>query len=424
MTCSHRGASTRFDAVLVSIVVALAAVSCTLTDAFTKGEILIASDFPTSGGSGIDGRSGEAGVAYAIREVGSIKGFKLVHVPYDDALNGLFDAEFGARNFTEMVNDPKILGVVGPFNSSIARVAIPLANAAQLVLISPSNTNPCLTRTVPYCAAAPRGFGFSPASLRDPTKQNNYFRIAPGDDLQGPAMADFAIDTLKITRVAVWSDTLLAGRMAAETFSQRFETRGGTVVVRQDFEPFVPNKDFTPFLQRARDAGAQGIYAGADAGTGGCRARLQSKGILDVYYMGYDGLAVADCIRAAGDQATDKMYYTDDFAVAAQDPRNKELSDGLKRAFPNGDDLGAYTFHGYDAAKILIDAIGRAIDAAGGNMPSRRQVLDAVQNTKNLRLSTGVYSFDKNGDATSPTMAFYQVKNGAWTFFRQVAVAP
>jgi ABC-type branched-subunit amino acid transport system substrate-binding protein len=57
-------------------------------------------------------------------------------------------------------------------------------------------------------------------------------------------------------------------------------------------------------------------------------------------------------------------------------------------------------------------------------MPTRRQVVDAVQATKNLKLSTGTYSFDTNGDATAPVMVVYQVKNGVWTFVKQFPVPP
>ena len=55
-------------------------------------------------------------------------------------------------------------------------------------------------------------------------------------------------------------------------------------------------------------------------------------------------------------------------------------------------------------------------------MPTRKQVLDAVQNTKSLKLSTGTYSFDKNGDPTSATMAFYQLKGSDWAFVKQFGV--
>ena len=92
------------------------------------------------------------------------------------------------------------------------------------------------------------------------------------------------------------------------------------------------------------------------------------------------------------------------------------------KGFPQKEDLGAYTFPGYDCAKILLDAIGRAIDTAGGKMPTREQVVQAVQDTKALKLSTGTYSFDKNGDPTSATMAFYQYKGGDWSFVKQFSV--
>ena len=400
------------------VALAVAAASCGPFEGASKGEIVIASDFTTAWGSHVGARTGEAGVAYAVQSVGSVRGFKLIHVAYDDAINGLEDPELASRNFTEMVDDPRVLGVVGPFKSSIARVTIPIANKAELAMVSPSNTGTCLTQAFAFCKP-------QPSTLRDAAKPNNYFRIAAPDSLQGPAMADFAVDVLKVTKVAVWSDSLDFGRHTADTFSKRFEARGGAVVLRQDVQPFnAKPRDMTAFFQGAKNAGAQAIYAGANTGTGGCSARAQMKGILDAFFLSADGIGDSQCIKDAADQANDRMYFTIADPVAAKDPANKSLIEAFSRAFPHEDDLGEYTFLGYDSAKILIDAIGRAIDAAGGRMPTRRQVLEAVQNTKNLKLSTGTYTFDANGDVTAPTMVFYQVKNGVWTFVKQGPVAP
>jgi branched-chain amino acid transport system substrate-binding protein len=74
--------------------------------------------------------------------------------------------------------------------------------------------------------------------------------------------------------------------------------------------------------------------------------------------------------------------------------------------------------------RILIDAIGRAIDANGGRVPSRSQVIDAVAGTHDFKGTTGTYSFDVNGDATRPPMSIYQVRNGHWAFNRTVEVNP
>jgi len=52
------------------------------------------------------------------------------------------------------------------------------------------------------------------------------------------------------------------------------------------------------------------------------------------------------------------------------------------------------------------------------------QVVQAVQDTSNLKLTTGIYSFDKNGDPTSATMAFYELKGSPadWVFSKQFSV--
>ncbi|MHB8631406.1 MAG: hypothetical protein ACYC9W_05720, partial [Candidatus Limnocylindria bacterium] len=66
----------------------------------------------------------------------------------------------------------------------------------------------------------------------------------------------------------------------------------------------------------------------------------------------------------------------------------------------------------------------RAIDANGGKVPSRQQVIDAVQATSNLKGTVGTYSFDQNGDPTSATMAFWVTKGtpAVWTFQSQFSV--
>ena len=379
------------------------------------GEIIIASDFPTSGADAASGLPAQNGAAFAFQGTPTLKGFKLTFLPFDDAVNGVHDPQKGAQNAQQMVANTKVLGMVGPFNSSVARAMIPVANRASLVMISPANTNECLTQTFPYCDP-------QPSALR-PTGKNNYFRIAAPDTVQGPAMADFAFDTLKLTKIATFSDNETFGKGVADNFDKRFKAKGGQIVVRQDFDMKTTN-DFRPFLTRARDAGAQGIYSGTTSATKGCIPRAQSKGIIDnVPFMGPDGIQDSQCIKDAADQAKN-IYATVAAAEAAQDPANNLVIQNYKVAFPKKEDLGAYTFPAYDTAKILIDAVSRAIDANGGKIPTREQVLAAVVATKEFKGTTGVYTFDQNGDPTKPTMAFYELKGTPpdWVFIKQFGV--
>ena len=386
------------------------------TGAAEKGEIIIVSEFPTSGASGASGLPAQNGVAFALSDVKNLKGFKITHRANDHSVNGVHDPQKATQNVQQSIADSKVLGVVGPFNSNIATAIGPVANRASLVLISPANTAECLTQDFPYCTT-PSQRSMRPLGL----DKINYFRIAAPDTVQGPAMADFAYDTLKFTKIAVWSDNEVFGKGVADNFEKRFKAKGGTVVVRQDFDTKTTN-DWRPFLQRAKEGGAQAVYAGAVDGTKGCVPRAQMKGILDdAAYLGPDGIFSSECPKQAGDMAKN-IYVTNAAADATQDPEQKAIVDRFKAQFTKKEDLGSYTFPAYDSAKILLDAVGRAIDKAGGNMPTRQQVIDAVAATSNLKLTTGTYSFDKNGDPVRATMAIHEYKGTDFVFVRQFAV--
>jgi len=251
------------------------------TAAATTGEIIIASDLPTSGADASSGLPTQNGAAFALSQTTSYKGIKFTFKPFDDTVNGVHDPQKGAQNVQQMLSDPKVVAMVGPFNSNVARAEIPIANNGQLAMMSPSNTNECLTQTFPYCDP-------QPAALR-PTGKNNYFRIAAPDTVQGPAMADYILNTLKLTKVAVFSDNETFGKGVADNFVKRLTAKGGSLTNRSDFDWKTTN-DFKPFINAAKAAGAQAIYAGATSATKACIVRSQMAGILDVPFTGPDGI--------------------------------------------------------------------------------------------------------------------------------------
>jgi branched-chain amino acid transport system substrate-binding protein len=411
-------------AVLIAATFVAFACGGTTDSGASKGEIDIASDLPVSGADASSGLPAQQGAAFAVSRAGTVRGYTLKFVPYDDAVNGVHDAQKGVQNVQAMLSNSKILGMVGPFNSSVAKAEIPVANQASFAMISPSNTNECLTQSLPYCQQAN---GFTPSSLR-PTGKNNYFRIAAADTFQGPAMADFAIHAgplpagLGITKVAVWDDKETFGAGVANNFAKEFEAKGGKVVDRKSYDPKA-KKDFKDFLASAKAAGAQGIYTGSTSATGGCIARGQMAGVFtpDIPYMGPDGIGDGQCIKDAGSMANSNMFATQGVADATQNPDAKTVIDAYKKAYPKSSDIGAYTFGTYDCAAILIDAIGRAIDANGGKMPTRQQVVDAMTKTSNYKGLTGVITFDANGDPSHPTLQLQQVKGtpADWVFVAQ-----
>ena len=397
-----------------------------------KGTIKIGVDLPESGSEASDGIPTLNGAKFAVQQAGTVQGFKLEVSNLDDAVNGVHDPQKGAQNIQSFVSDSSVLGVVGPFNSSVARAEIPISNRAHLTQISPANTNQCLTKEVyiPTSLGAPKDVTCKDAGLPAPSELrpagvNNYFRVATTDDLQGPAIADYAVEELKLTKVAVASDNEVFGKGVADTFAAELKKKGGTVVDRFDYDAKTTT-DFKTFITRAKSKGAQAIYFGGTTSNKGCVMRAQMKGIFppETPFLGPDGIQEAQCIKDAGDMAA-HIFASVAAPNAEQIPESKSIIDAFKKAFPNKSDFGAYSMPAYDCAKILIAAIDRAIKANNGNMPSREQVRAEVAKTSDYSGALGKTSFDKNGDTSQKIISIYEAKGSPvdYTWVKQVNFA-
>src|SRR5579884_1166367 len=160
------------------------------------GIIKIATDLPVSGAEATDGKPAENGAHLAVDQANAnhtIPGYTLVFDPQDDVgASGVHDPAVGAANVTKLIGDAEVAGIIGPFNSSVAQSEMPIANEAPIVLISPSNTNTCLTQNSPDTGCT--GANDMLSTLR-PTGKVTYFRIATTDNHQGAVGADFLYKT-------------------------------------------------------------------------------------------------------------------------------------------------------------------------------------------------------------------------------------
>ena len=369
-----------------------------------KGTIKIGVDLPESGAAASSGLPTLHGVEFAVKQAndaGGVEGFKLEVSNFDDAVSGSYNEQKGVQNVSAMVGDSKVLAMVGPFNSAVAKAEIPVTNAAGLTMISPSNTNPCLTKDLPTCS-------YHPQDLRK-GKPNNYFRVVATDDLQGPAAADYAFKKLNISKIAVLSDSTVFGKGIADTFQERFKSLGGTVVLRDNYDP-ASTHDWRSFLTRAKSGGAGGLYVGGTDDKEACQPRPQMKTVgWNAPYFGGDGIETTQCIDDAGDNALD-ISATSAGAEATQIPAAASTIQAYKKQFPGANDYGTYTIAAYDAANIEIAALKQAIKANNGNMPSREQVRAEVAKTSDFKGVIGTHTFDSNGDTSVKIISMYTTK--------------
>lgn len=378
---------------------------------FPAGQILIASDLPTSGFQ-VPALQAEQAIAFAIRQQGSIDGYTLGYFPLDDSLAALPSPARAIGNVDRIVDARQVLGMIGPLTSNLAPYEIPIANRADLAMISPSNTNDCLTLS--YCDPAhvvSRQFG-----------ANNYFRIAAPDPVQGRAMARYAARTLGVSRVAVFDElTAAEGVPIVNEFDHEFGRWGGQVVLSKQLAPS-DAPDYSAYLTEARSLGAQAVYAVGHAEDHDCRARAQMGTLLpNAYFLTWDGIDQdnKDCFPDAGADTTRMFGTFSDVDPRRMTPVSKDVTAYLK-AYPRASDVSIYTFAAYDCARIMIAAIAQAIKDNHGAIPRRAQVVTALAGIQGFRGVTGTYSFDANGDALSPLMSIWEVQDGRWTYLEQI----
>ena len=408
------------------VVGALTLTACGATSNGTsvKGNatIKICTELPVSGGDASAGKPAENGVKLAIKQANdkhTIPGYTLVHVAYDDVgSSGTHDPTVGANNIRAAVGDALIAGCVGPFNSSVAKAELPIANQAPLALISPSNTNETLTK--PQYGAT--------AQYR-PTGKVTYFRVCTTDDIQGPAMADYFYSQLNAKSVFIIDDTEAYGAGIAKNFETRFKSLGGKVLGHVQADKSVT--DFKPILTQAAALHPDSIYFGGNDSTGGIRLRtqmVQVAGLDKIPFGGGDGMET-DSFRTSTGAAGVGTLAT----VAAVNPDTldsaKQFKVDFKAMFPNSADYGAYSANAYDAANILIQSIKKAIDGGASNAKNssdaagggsfRQAVIDQIAKI-NYDGVIGKTTFDENGDTTNRWISVYQLGASDWTFKYQL----
>lgn len=411
----------------VSAVMVFAACSSTPGSSGGSGggkTLTIGTELPMSGGETANGVPTANGVQLAIQQANAantIPGYTLALNKQDDALNGVHDPATGGKNMTTLVNDATVVGVVGPFNSGVAQVEIPISNAAGLLQCSPANTNTSLT--------------YPPDALQyrktNPTKIN-YVRLAAPDSIQGPAGADYVYNDLGAKSVYILDDTETFGKGVGDSFQAEFVKDGGTVVKR-DSAP-KSTTDYTPLFTAVAAMKPAAVYLAGTTPTGMGLALKQGRtvaGFDTIPFMGPDGVAdlggsttQGSTINIAG-AASANVYGT--VAGIHDIPDAAKFTSDYKAAFNS--DPGAYSAIAYACAQVIIAGAKAAIAAGKTANADIREFVrsNAVAAGNKFDTIIGSVSFDANGDTTAPYMSFYKVDmtadsgKGAWVWVKQQA---
>jgi branched-chain amino acid transport system substrate-binding protein len=403
--------------------------------------IKIATDFPVSGNDmNAGGKTAENGAHLAVDQANAqklVSNVTFAFVPKDDVgPSGAHDPATGQKNVADLISDALVAGMVGPFNSSVAQAELPEANQANFPIISPTNTNDCLTQTEP---AFECGGANSKITTYRPTGKVTYFRIATRDQFQGTALADFAYKTKGWKSAYVIDDTETYGVAIASSIIAEWTKLGGTLLGRSSIAPTTTY--YVDWLTQIATKNPDVIFFGGNDSTGGILIRQQMMSVpalKNTPLLGDDGIQTSAMATTIGAYKADGSNGGPVFSSVASinlsvlPSAQKFLADYASVYGANA--IGAYSAGSYDCAMVIIQAVKTALDkgvkapANSGDTAQakafRQAVIDAIQGISYDGV-TGHIGFDQNGDTTSRIISIYTIADNpnqgdGWTFVTQI----
>jgi branched-chain amino acid transport system substrate-binding protein len=411
--------------------------------ATTSGPITIkiGSDFPVSGKDESAGKPSENGAHLAVNQANAQKlvpGVTFQFDPKDDVgPSGAHDAATGQKNVADLIGDALVAGIVGPLNSSVAQAELPEANNASFPIISPANTNDCLTQEQPAFECGGKN---SKIATYRPTGKVTYFRIATRDQFQGAALADFAFKTKGYKSAYVVDDTETYGVGIATSIIAEWAKLGGKLLGRSSEAPTTTS--YVNLLTQIATQKPDVIFFGGNDSTGGTLIRqqmLQVPALKQTPLIAGDGTQTSSFATTIGTYKTDGSNGGPVFTSVASvnlvgSAATKFISD--YSAAYGANNIGSYSAGSYDCAMVLIQAVKTVLangvkapansgDAAGGTA-FRQAVINAIQNISYTGV-TGHIGFDANGDTTSRIISIYTISDkpsvgDGWLFITQLTL--
>ena len=324
--------------------------------------ITIGINLPLTGADAHDAELIKDGALLAIEEAnakGGVAGYKINVMVLDDgtATAGQYDPAQAATNARKMVADNSVVAAIGPQMSGSGKAMSPILSQGNLATVTPASTNPDITD--PKFAGQYR-----------PAGKAVYFRTVTTDAFQGPNMANYMADTLKVKSIYVLDDSGAYGVGIADSFQKQAEKRGVKVLGRDQLNP--KEADYTTVLTKIKSMNPDALYYGGVA-QAGVKVVKQSYDIMPkVIRAGGDGVYGAEILKGAGFPAAEGLYATIAAPNILDNPDAKPFVEAFAKKY--GQQPENYSITAYDAALVIIDAVKRVADS--GKEVNRANVMD------------------------------------------------
>lgn len=280
--------------------------------------------------------------------------------------------EEAASAAQKLIVEEKVLLLIGEASSGASLMIAPIAERSEIVMITPSSTEPSLTEFGPHI-----------------------FRACFVDPFQAEVMADHAKNGLELTKLAVLRDIDSSYSVQlSEAFGKEIVKLGGKIVLDEAYAG--GDQSYDALARKVKASGAQGVYIPGFVTQIPLIAQALLRAKAEVRILGADGFDSATLIDT-NLELLEGAQYTAHFSPDDPRPEAKAFVTVYRERFNEAPDSLAAL--GYDAAKLGIAAILK-----GGTEPLRERVLksapfsgvtgeitfDAKRNAKKAALIIGI----------------------------------
>lgn len=262
---------------------------------------------------------------------GGINGHPVEVIMYDTE----GDSAKGIDAFTRLVNDDKVLLVIGPTTSGVALAVIDLAEQYQTVMITPQATNTSITAE----------YG-----------NEWFFRNSVADIYHSYTLCDYIVNDLGFTRIAIMHETATLGLGQYENFTARLKDEYGLdpVAVEEWNEGDI---DFKTQLLAVKEADPEIIvFAGHEAELSIAVSQRLEVGIsADLPFAGFSSMSSADFYGVAQEAAVGAIFSTTFSPTDTREDIVKFVADYSPVIGGNPDHNSAQA---YDTVQLVAQVLG------------------------------------------------------------------
>ena len=315
-------------------------------------------------------------VAEKINAKGGILGRKIVILAEDDVCK----PEVATNTATKLISE-KVDIVLGHICSGATKAALGIYKDSHIIAMSPSATNPGLTQSGDY---------------------PNFYRTIASDDAQAKLDVDFALNKLKMKKIAVIHDKGDYGKGFAEFAKKFIEEDGRAEVVL--FEGVTPGAvDYSAVVQKIKRSKADCVIFGGYHPEASKIVSQMRKKRMKTVFLSDDGVKDDTFIKVAGKYA--EGVYASGPKDTSKNPMNIQAIKEHKEKY--GSDPGAFYINAYSAAIAMLNAIEKA------GSTDYDAVTSALK-TEWVETPIGKIKFDDRGDAIGAGFSVYQVQDGVY----------